>query len=101
RERRVLHRVLAGVVGDQELRALHLALATERPDAKLATTLEAAAQGAFARGARVQAVRLAEHALRLTASGCAARSERMLTLADYLDRAGELRRLTELLAPEV
>ena len=101
RQRRELHRALAGVVVDEELRALHLALATERPNEELAATVGAAADGAFLRGARGEAVRLAEHALRLTAAGSAARSERVLTLADYLDRVGELRRLTEMLTPEV
>ena len=38
-ERRELHRALADVVTGEELRALHLALASERPDAALAATL--------------------------------------------------------------
>jgi DNA-binding NarL/FixJ family response regulator len=101
RERRELHLALAGVVVDEELRVLHLALAAERPDPELAASVAAAADRAFLRGARGEAVQLAEHALRLSPAGSAARSERVLTLADYLDRAGELRRLTELLTPEL
>ena len=101
RERRELHRALAEVVADPELHALHLALASERPDAKLAATVAGAASGAAARGARRQAVRLAEHALRLTPPGSAIRGERLLALAEYLERAGELQRLTDLLTPEV
>jgi DNA-binding CsgD family transcriptional regulator len=80
---------------------LHLALATLRPDAQLATTVAAAAAGASAQGARRQAVQLAEHALRLTLPGSAERSERLLALAGYLETAGEVQRLTGLLAPEL
>ena len=100
-ERRALHRALAGVVGDPELRAQHLALATRRPDAALAATVEAAAAAAAARGARQEAVLLAEHALRLTPAGGAERHERLLALAGYLEHAGELQRVTDLLAPEL
>jgi hypothetical protein len=67
RERRELHLALAGVVADEELRARHLALATVHPDPQLApqlaATVSSAASGAFARGARGDAVQLAEHAL--------------------------------------
>jgi DNA-binding NarL/FixJ family response regulator len=101
RERRELHRALAEVVTDSELHALHLALATDHPDAALAATIDAAATAASARGARVQAVRLAEHALRLTPPGSTARSERVLALAEHLERAGEAQRVTDLLSPEV
>ena len=44
---------------------------------------------------------LAEHALRLTPPDSAARSERLLELARYLEVAGERQRLTDLLAPEL
>jgi DNA-binding CsgD family transcriptional regulator len=83
------------------LRALHLALATVRPDEGLAATVAAAAAGASARGARPDAVLLAEHALRLTAPGSAPRSDRLLALAGYLETAGESQRVTDLLTPEV
>jgi DNA-binding NarL/FixJ family response regulator len=101
RERRELHRALAEVVNDPELHALHLALASAHPDAALAATVDAAATGAGARGARLQAVRLAEHALRLTPRGSAVRYERLLALAEHLERAGEAQRVTDLLTPEV
>jgi hypothetical protein len=39
RERRELHLALTGVVADEELHALHLALASERPDAQPAATV--------------------------------------------------------------
>ena len=89
RIRRELHRELAGVVADEELRARHLALAAEGPDEDLAETVAKAAAAAFARGARREAVELAEHALALTPPVSAARSDRLLALADYLETAGE------------
>ena len=100
-ERRELHLALARAISDGELRAIHLALATEGSDAALSLTVAAAASVASARGGRQQAVALAEHALRLTPAGSAQRGERVLELAAYLERAGELQRLTELLTPEV
>jgi DNA-binding CsgD family transcriptional regulator len=100
-ERRELHRALAAVVADEQLRAMHLALATEHPDGALAATVAAAASAAFARGGRPQAVRLGEHALRLTPPGSTARSGRVLDLAEYLETAGELQRLTDLLTHEL
>ncbi len=100
-ERRALHQALAGAVADPELRAQHLALATRRPDAALAETVAAAAAAAAARGARQEAVLLAEHALRLTPDGDAERPERLLALAGYLEHAGELQRVTDLLTPEL
>ena len=99
-ERRELHHELAGVVADKELRARHLALATVRPDAELAATVAAAAAGASRRGARLEAVELAEHALRLTPAE-AERSDRVLALAAYLEAAGEPQRVTALLTPEL
>ena len=101
RERRELHLALAGAIREAELCALHLALATVRPDEELASTVAAAAAGASARGARQDAVRLAEHALRLTPPRSAERADRLLTLATYLETAGELQRVTDLLTPEV
>lgn len=101
RERREVHRALANAVSDHGLRALHLALATEHPDPDLAATVAVAAREASARGARVEAVTLAEHALRLTPPGASERSERLLELGSYLEVAGDRTRMTELLAPEV
>ena len=101
RERRELHLALAGAVADEELRARHLALATEHPDAVLAATVAAAAAGASARGAAPEAVQLAEQALRLTPPEREERSERLLTLARYLETAGERQRVTDLLEPEL
>ena len=100
-ERRALHRALAGAVADPELRAQHLALATRRPDAELAEVVAGAAAAAAARGARQEAVLLAEHALRLTPPAGGDRPERLLALAGHLEHAGELQRMTDLLTPEL
>ena len=101
RERRELHRALAAVVSDRELQALHMALATSRPDAALAATVAAAAAEASARGGSQEAAMLAEHALRLTDDDAPERGDRVLVLARYLMIAGEGQRLRDLLMPEV
>ena len=101
RERRAVHAAIAGAVTDEELSALHLALATDRPDGRLAARLTAAASRASSRGARPQAVVLAEHALRLTSADAAERHERLLTVAGYMNLAGEMQRLTALLGPAI
>jgi len=96
-----LHLTLAAVAADQELRALHLALATALPDDELAATVADAAATASARGAAQPAVVLAEHALRLTPLDSPERNERLLELAGYLEIAGERQRMTDLLIPEL
>jgi len=101
RERRALHLQLAEVAADDELRALHLAMATQLPDAALADAVAAAAAAASARGSAQQAVVLADHALRLTPADSDRRSERILVLAGYLEVAGERQRVTDLLLPEL
>jgi tetratricopeptide (TPR) repeat protein len=100
-ERRAVHRALADVVAGAELRALHLALAADRADPVLAGTAAAAAATASARGARHEAVRLAEHALRLTPEDAPEWTARLLELAHALEIAGEADRLSELLKPVV
>ncbi len=99
--RRELHFELARVVDGEELRARHLALAAVGPDQELAETVAKAAAAAFARGARREAVELAEHALGLTPPESAERSDRLLALAGYLETAGERQRVTDLLTPEL
>ena len=98
---RDLHARLAEVIGDDELRAWHLALATERPDGDLATMVATAAGRTAARGAAPEAVELARHALRLTPTEAGERSERLLALGGYMDVAGEQGELVQLLAPEI
>jgi DNA-binding NarL/FixJ family response regulator len=100
-EQRELHLVLAQHSVDDESRALHLALATDRSDEALATEVAAAAAAAAARGARPASVVLAEHALRLTPPTSPERTERLLALAAYLVTVGELERVTDLLSPEL
>jgi DNA-binding CsgD family transcriptional regulator/tetratricopeptide (TPR) repeat protein len=97
RERRELHLTLADAAADDGLRAHHLALASRDPDEQLAATVAAAAGRAFTRGARREAAELGEHAIRLTPAGSASRPERLLALASYLETAGELDRLKDLL----
>jgi DNA-binding CsgD family transcriptional regulator/DNA polymerase III delta prime subunit len=70
-EKRDLHGVLAEVVQEPVERARHRALATERPDADVAATLDEAAETAAARGAMALALELREHALRLTPAAAA------------------------------
>jgi DNA-binding CsgD family transcriptional regulator len=100
-EQRELHVALAAAVSDSELRAEHLALAAEGVDDELAATVAVAAADAAARGARQQAAALAEHALRLTPTDSVDRAHRVLAAAGYLEAAGEMRRMTEMLTPEL
>jgi DNA-binding CsgD family transcriptional regulator len=98
RARRELHRRLAGVVGDLEERARHLALAVEPPDAEVAATLEEAAARGFARGATESAAELTELALRFTPAPLAdALHRRRLAGTGYLARTGAKARARELL----
>jgi DNA-binding CsgD family transcriptional regulator/tetratricopeptide (TPR) repeat protein len=101
RQRRELHFELVEVAADEQLRARHLALATSVPDAKVADRVAAAALGAAARGDRRGAVELGEYALRLTPADRAERVERLLELASYLEAAGELQRVTDVLSAEL
>ncbi len=101
RERRELHLALAGAAREERARATHLALAARGEEPKLAARVAAAAEDACARGARRQALLVAEHALRLTPAEAAERPERVLGLAERLDDAGELRRLAVLLQREM
>ena len=100
-ERRALHLELAGVATDSRLKAWHLALATERPNGKLAARVGAAATDAAKRGAAQEAVVLAEHALRLTPPASPQRPDRLLALAHALAVAGEKQRVTDLLSGEL
>jgi DNA-binding NarL/FixJ family response regulator len=99
-ERRDVHRALAEALADPELRARHLALATEHEDPELAATLAAAAAAASARGATEEAVEHAKLALRLSPAG-PERVERLLALGEYLLVAGHPQALIDLLSPEV
>jgi DNA-binding CsgD family transcriptional regulator len=100
-ERQACHLELAGVVAEGERRARYLALGTPHPDEQLARVVAAGAATAAARGAARDAAELGEHALRLTQLDSEERIERVLTLADYLERVGERQRVTDLLEPEL
>ena len=101
RARRELHRELAGVVADEELRARHLALGADEPDGALATAIAGAATAASARGARQAAVELSRHALRLTPRDAPERPGRVLDLGGLLELAGEPEPLVDLLRGEL
>ena len=101
RERRAVQLALAEVVGESRLRATLLAGATTRPDEAVAAAIAEAADGASRRGALVDAVVLAEHALRLTPATSATRSDRVLLFARLLSFAGERQRMVEFLDAEI
>ena len=65
-ERQRAHRRLADLADDPIVRARHLALSTNVPDAGLAAALEQASTAATAHGAPIAAAELGEHAVRLT-----------------------------------
>jgi DNA-binding CsgD family transcriptional regulator len=88
--RRKVHGRIATVVDDPVLRARHLALATDEPDAAVAAALAAAATTAADRGASAGAAELAEGAWRLTpASDANGRRLRALAAAREHRTAGE------------
>jgi DNA-binding CsgD family transcriptional regulator len=101
--RRSIHGRIATIVDDPLLRARHLALSKDTPDADVAAVLDAAATLAADRGASGLAAELAEQALRLTPmDGCDERHRRALAAARVHHASGEWTRArtiaTELLA---
>jgi DNA-binding CsgD family transcriptional regulator len=95
--RRTVHRRLAGVVGDPEESARHLALATDRPDASIAARLDEAAAIVRARGAPVRAAELLTRAVELTPPGDTQIRGRRLAAADCWTDAGDAARAVPLL----
>ena len=90
RERRAVHRDLAGRITDPAERALHLALGADGPDDGLATRLEEVAREVSERGAADTAAELARQARRLTPRDDGADGARRgLAAADYLFAAGD------------
>jgi DNA-binding CsgD family transcriptional regulator/DNA polymerase III delta prime subunit len=88
--RRKVHERIAAAADDPVLRARHLALATDEPDAAVADALDAAAAAAADRGASASAAELAEAALRLTpAEDAGERRRRALGAAAAHRAAGE------------
>ena len=100
-ELRELHLALSRVAGEEPGRVMHRALACPGPDPALAARAAAGAATARARGARREAALLATQALRLTPADAVERTERVLDLAERLDDAGELRRMSVLLREEL
>jgi DNA-binding CsgD family transcriptional regulator len=101
--RRRVHASIARLSDDPLVRARHLALSKDGPDADVATVLDEAANRAFEHGAVAASAELVEHALRLTpADDSTARSRRTLAAARAHHVAGEWTRAramaTDLLA---
>jgi DNA-binding CsgD family transcriptional regulator len=98
RERRAVHRALAGAVADVEEQGRHLALAAEGPDSGVASQLDQAAEHAAARGAPAAAAELCELAAGLTPPGDAVETRRRrLDAAEFHRLAGGGERAAELL----
>lgn len=100
-ERRELHAALAVAIADVERRALHLAAAATGPDAVLAREIGDAAEHAARRAAILAAAELAERALELTPATDPEYETRLLAAADFMRRAGELKRVAKLLGPSI
>jgi DNA-binding CsgD family transcriptional regulator len=80
--------MLAARGGDEEARALHLALGTDVPDAAVAAELDAGAAHAAARGAAATAAQLSEAAARLTPDREHA-DRRLIAAAEHQLAAGD------------
>ncbi len=97
--------MLAGVVEDDEERAHHLALGTERPDREVAMQLENAAGATALRGAHSAAALLLEDAIRLSPSDAvdAVRRRRVVAAERHwtAGNAGRARSLLEDVLPEL
>jgi DNA-binding CsgD family transcriptional regulator len=100
RARRDLHRRLAGIVGEGEERARHLALGADGPSAEVSSVLHEAAREAASRGAIGTAADLAELAVRLTPEHLVDEmAVRKLDAASYLVRGGDADRARAHLEP--
>ncbi|AFM15258.1 transcriptional regulator, luxR family [Mycolicibacterium chubuense NBB4] len=92
-QRRAMHRSLAAIVEEPELRARHLALATTTGDRDTLHALDAAAESAGKRGAPVAAAELLDFALELGGDT----PERRIRLAGFLFDSGNSARARRLL----
>jgi DNA-binding CsgD family transcriptional regulator len=92
-ERKLMHRRLAGVVVESELRARHLALASTTGDRETLDALDDAAASAHARGAPAAAAELLELAIALGGDT----PERRIRLAGHCFDGGEPARARALL----
>ena len=92
-DRRALHARLAALESDPDVRARHLALSVDEPDAAVAQLLEDAARRTSSRGGSEPAAEFARHSLRLTPPGDGeALRRRALFEIEQLAAAGEVRR---------
>ena len=92
-QRRLMHRRLAGVVDELELRARHLALASTTDDPEILELLDAAAASAQARGAPAAGAELLELAIKLGGDT----PERRIRLAGHYFDGGDPGRARALL----
>jgi DNA-binding CsgD family transcriptional regulator len=92
-QRRLMHRRLAGVVDEVELRARHLALASTTGDPETLDALDDAAASAHARGAPTAAAELLELAIALGGDT----PQRRVRLAGHVFDGGDLARARTLL----
>ena len=95
--RRQMHRTLAGIVEQPELRARHLALASSSADPATLHALDAAAEAARGRGAPAAAAELIDLATNLGGD----KPLRRIRAADHHFRAGDSARAYELILPTV
>ncbi len=95
--RRQMHRALAEIVRQPEMRARHLALAASSADPATLLALDTAADAARSRGAPAAAAELLDLAINLGGDTPA----RRIQCAEHHFRAGEAQRATELLTPTV
>ncbi|HYO01369.1 MAG TPA: AAA family ATPase, partial [Mycobacterium sp.] len=93
--RRQMHRTLAAIVEQPEMRARHLALATSSADPETLLALDTAADAAHARGAPAAAAELLDLAINLGGDTPA----RRIRCAENHFRAGEPQRADELIKP--
>lgn len=84
--RRAMHRQLAEVVDQLEVKARHLALSTASGDPDTLSALDAAAESTFARGAPAAAAELVELALKLGGNT----PQRLIRAGELQFRAGSL-----------
>lgn len=92
-QRRLMHRKLAGIVAEPELRARHLALSVTHGDPETFTALDAAAERARIRGAPLAAAELLDLAVKLGGDI----PERRIQLAGHYFSAGDVDRARTLL----
>jgi DNA-binding CsgD family transcriptional regulator len=101
-ERRTLHRRLASLSSEPEVRAHHLSEAAQGYDEDAAEVLEAAARAAATRGLPVQAAHHALRSFELTDAADIVRcSRRRMLAADAAFDGGDPRRALDLLLPIV